>query len=473
MSTFSRRDFLKTGAIGSLVAGTVGVSCVAAGNGSAANWKGGAKNVIFLVSDGMSAGTLSMADHMIRIQRGTPSTWIGLYESNRVKRSLMDMASLTSKVTDSAAASASWGGGMRVENGALNIGPNGEEYTPILTKFKNAGKKTGLVTSTRITHATPAGFIANVTSRGMEHEIAVQMLEREVDVYFGGGRRFFAGDQRRDNRDLFSEFTAKGYSLAHNKTEMAALTGATPVLGLFTDDHLPYMLDHNNIPELLETVPTLAEMTDKALQMLSGSQGFILQVEGGKIDHAAHSNDASGMIFDQIAFDDAVAVAVKFVESNPDTLLIITTDHGNANPALNGDGPGYANADPFFETLLKATRTNNSILDMLNENDSVSRIREVIETYTSHAITVEEAGFLKQAMQGTYKNLYKLMNSRHAVLGQILANYTAVNFTGSNHTSDLVELASMGPGSELINGFVKNTELHNIMLEAAGIPVSA
>jgi len=473
MSTFSRRDFLKTGALGSFVAGTVGVSCVTAGNGAASNWKGGAKNVIFMVSDGMSSGTLSMADHMVRIQRGTPSTWIGLYETNRVKRSLMDMASLTSKVTDSAAAASSWGGGMRVENGTLNIGPNGEEYTPILTKFKNVGKKTGLVTSTRITHATPAGFIANVTNRSMEHEIAVQMLEREVDVYFGGGRRFFAGDQRRDNRDLFAEFQAKGYSLANNKTEMAALAGATPVLGLFTDDHLPYVLDHNNIPELLETVPTLAEMTDKALQMLSGSQGFILQVEGGKVDHAAHSNDASGMIFDQIGFDDAVAVAVKFVEANPDTLLIITTDHGNANPALNGDGPGYANADPFFETLLKATRTNNSILDMLNENDSISRIREVVETYTSHAITVEEAGYLKQAMQGTYKNLYKLMNSRHAVLGQILANYTAVNFTGSNHTSDLVELASMGPGSEAINGFVKNTELHNIILEAAGVPVTA
>ncbi len=473
MSTFSRRDFLKTGALGSLVAGTVGVSCVGAGAGNGTNWKGGAKNVIFMVSDGMSAGTLSMADHMIRIQRGTPSTWIDLYESNRAKRSLMDMASLTSKVTDSAAASASWGGGHRVQNGSLNVGPNGEEYTPILTKFKNAGKKTGLVTTTRITHATPAGFIANVPSRSMENEIAVQMLDRGVDVYFGGGRRFFSGDQRQDNRDLFAEFAAKGYTLANNKTEMNALTGATPVLGLFTDDHLPYVVDHNNIPELLQTVPTLAEMTDKALQMLSGSQGFILQVEGGKIDHAAHSNDASGLVFDQIGFDDAVAVAAKFVEANPDTLLIITSDHGNANPALNGDGPGYANADPFFETLLKATRTNNSILDMLSETDSASRIREVVEMYTSHAITVEEAGYLKQAMQGTYKNLYKLMNSRHAVLGQILANYTAVNFTGNNHTSDLVELASMGPGSEAINGFVKNTELHNIMLEAAGVPVSA
>jgi alkaline phosphatase len=471
MSSFSRRDFLKTGALGSLAVGTLGVACANPGSSSPTAWKGSARNVIFMVSDGMSAGTLSMADHMKRIQFGTPSNWIALYETNRAKRSLMDMASLTSIVTDSAAAAASWGCGFRVENGSLNMGPNGEEYVPVLTKFKNAGKKTGLVTTTRMTHATPSGFIANVTNRGMEHEIAVQMLEREADVYMGGGLRFFASDKRRDNRDLISEFKAKGYAYVANKSELSAVPEASRVLGLFHDDHLPYVVDHENIPEQKENVPTLAEMTQKALDLLSGSNGFLLQVEGGKVDHAAHSNDAVGLVYDQIGFDDAIGVVLKFVESNPDTLLIITSDHGNANPALNGDGPGYANADPFFETLSKATRTNNSILDMLSENDSPARIREMVQTYTTHPITLQEAGYLKQAMQGTYTNLYKLMNSRHAVLGQILANYTAVNFTGSNHTSDLVELASMGPGSEAVNGFVKNTDLHSLMLEAAGISV--
>lgn len=471
MSSFSRRDFLKTGALGSVLAGTVGVSCVSATD-KPGQWKGKAKNVIFMVSDGMSAGTLSMADHMKRMHLGKPSVWMYAYEKNILKRGLMDMASLTSVVTDSAAAAASWGGGFRVENGALNIGPNGEEHKPILLKFKDAGKRTGLVTTTRITHATPAGFIANVRSRAMENEIAVQMLERGADVLFGGGTRFFDADKRRDGRDVMGEFAAKGYHVARTKQEMEALQNdGKPVIGLFYEDHVPYMVDHVNSEEFSNNIPTLAEMTKTALERLNGGPGFILQVEGGKIDHAAHSNDASGMIFDQLAFDDAVGVALDFVNSNPDTLLIVTTDHGNANPALNGDGSGYADADPNFLTLAKATKTNNAILEIINENDSVARIREVIETYTSHAITTDQASILKQSMAGTYRNLYKMMNSRHAVLGQILANYTSVNFTGSNHTSDLVELGVFGPGSEAVNGFVKNTDMHNLILEAVGIPV--
>ena len=117
-----------------------------------------AKNIIFMVSDGMSSGTLHMADLYSRRKLGRPSHWISLYEENLVQRGVMDMASASSIVTDSAAASSSWGGGQRVNNGSLNIGANGEEHLPILQKFKKAGKKVGLVTTVPVTHATPAGF---------------------------------------------------------------------------------------------------------------------------------------------------------------------------------------------------------------------------------------------------------------------------------------------------------------------------
>ncbi|HAC15528.1 MAG TPA: alkaline phosphatase [Bacteroidetes bacterium] len=401
MSNFSRRDFLKTGALGSLFAGSVAVGCTTGTTSVAGNWKGKAKNVIFMVSDGMSAGTLTMADQMKRRLRGSASNWISLYEQNLVNRGFMDMSSLNAIVTDSAAASSSWGCGHRINNGGVNMSPEGEAYTPILMHFKNVGKKTGLVTTTTMTHATPAGFIANVPNRGMEADIAVQLLERQPDLLLGGGNRFFAADMRDDGRDLYAEFIQKGYHVARTKAELEALQNdGKPVLGIFFDSHLPYTVDHLNVPEYLRDVPTLAEMTGTALRRLSGSEGFILQVEGGKIDHAAHSNDAAGLIFDQIAFDDAVGVAMEFVNANPDTLLIITSDHGNANPALNGFGSGYAAADAMFDSLALATRTNNTILTMLSENDSVARIREVIETYTTHAISIDQAGFLKQAMAG-------------------------------------------------------------------------
>lgn len=472
MANYSRRDFLKTGALSGLVAGTVFAGCSTGLNGRESKWRGEAKNVIILVSDGMSIGTLSMADQMKRMQHGSTSTWVSLYEQNILKRGLMEMSSATSIVTDSAAAGASWGCGHRVPNGSLNVGANGEQHTPILTHFRNAGKKTGLVTTTRMTHATPSAFIVNMASRGDEDAIADQMLERGANVLLGGGNAHFAADKRDDGRDMYAEFKAKGYQVARSKSEMKSLSGDGPVLGIFEEHHLPYTVDHVNSEELKNRVPTLAEMTDVAIGRLSGSEGFILQVEGGRVDHAAHQNCAAGLIYDQLAFDDAVAVAYEFANANPDTLLIVTTDHGNANPALNGTGSGYRDSDPMFMRLSEFTGTNSLILSNLSSDDSLSKMREVIEFNTKIAIDTDQATMLRNAMRREYREAYTRMNSASAVLGRILANYTAVSFTSGSHTSDLVELGAMGPGSETINGFYKNTDLFTLMMEAAGVPAT-
>jgi alkaline phosphatase len=119
------------------------------------------------------------------------------------------------------------------------------------------------------------------------------------------------------------------------------VSGARPqkVLGLFYDSHLPYTIDHIHSDALKRTVPTLAEMTRKALEILGDApNGFLLQVEGGRVDHAAHANDAASIMWDQLAFDDAVEVVYEFVAKRDDTLMIVTSDHGNANPGLNGMG---------------------------------------------------------------------------------------------------------------------------------------
>ena len=117
-----------------------------------------AQNIIFIVSDGMSSGTLNMANLLSNRKFGINTNWMQLYAYNRVTRALMDTASANSIVTDSSAASSSWGGGFRVNNGAINTSPSGEEHLPIWQKFKKSGKMTGCVTTVPITHATPAGF---------------------------------------------------------------------------------------------------------------------------------------------------------------------------------------------------------------------------------------------------------------------------------------------------------------------------
>lgn len=462
MSGQTRRDFLKTSALSTLLFGS-GIAM--AGGCNAINQKGRTKNIIFMVSDGMSSGTLQMADTYLRRLEGRPSNWIKLLEENVLNRGLMDMASANHIVTDSAAASASWGCGHRVNNGSINIGPDGTHHIPIQSVFRDAGKSVGLVTTTEITHATPAGFAVNVENRGQGEDIAVQYLEREVDLLLGGAHIHLSVDSREDKRDLYSEFQDAGYTISRNKTDL--LNGSAEegkILGIFANGHLPYTLDHINTPELLESVPTLSEMTDLAIRNLSSnSNGFLLQVEGGRVDHAAHGNDVGGLVFDQIAFDEAIGVAMNFARQRDDTLVIITTDHGNANP-------GFSSApDSQFDHLQRFRHTNTWIRSELNRDSSIRAIRERIEYATGYEVPQDQAEDFLASMKGDFRATYNRMSGPSSVLGQILANYTDVNWVSGSHTADYVELASYGPGSEAINGFVVNTELFDVMTQAAGV----
>jgi alkaline phosphatase len=474
----SRRSFLKKGIALPALAVAPTIWAGSGRNGSVAvPTSGNARNVIFMVSDGMSAGTLAMADHLRRRRDGHASHWISLYEkdtAHRVRRGMMDMASLDAVVTDSAAAASSWGCGHRVNNNSVNMAPDGREHRTILEIFRDAGKKTGLVTTTTITHATPAGFSANVPSRAMQDRIAEQYLERQYDVLLGGGNEFFDAGRRRDGRDLYAAYRAAGYGVVRDRAGLSAAPSQGRLLGIFHDGHLPYTLDHVNDTQLAQAVPTLAEMTRAALQRLDADpNGFILQVEGGRVDHGAHGNDASAMLFDQVAFDDAIEAVLQFTDNRDDTLVIITSDHGNGNPALNGMGSGYLQSDPSFDRLLTFRHTNNWILSGLNAESSISAIKERVEAATGLEFTDRQAWDLLDAYRGQFRPTFSLMSSASAVMGQIMANYTAVSFTSGNHTSDFVELAAFGPGSEVITGFTRNTDMFNIMLAAVGIAETA
>lgn len=469
----SRKDFLKQGALlGGAAFTSLGMRRAA---DVAKPATGKAKNVIFLVSDGMSTGTLTMADLLIRQNHGRASHWMDLYHSGRAKRSLMDMASLNSVVTDSAAAASSWGCGRRLVNGSINVGPDGTEHTPLIPLFRNAGKATGLVTTTRLTHATPAGFIANVRSRAMEDEIATQMHERGADVFLGGGMRHFSAEMRRDGQDLFGKFAASGYHTVRTKAELAAVPAdGKPLIGLFRDQHLPYTVDHRHIEGYQREVPSLAELTDTALNRLAAKpNGFLLQVEGGRVDHAAHGNCAAGLVFDQLAFDEAVGVAVAFAADRDDTLVIVTSDHGNANPGLNGEGGNYGGSLGNLMKLNQVTRSNEWIRDEWGRNRpaSVAELREQFAAWTGFDVKMEHAEILAEALLGTNRAIYYKMGTGSGVMGQIIASFTGINFIGDAHTADYVELAAFGPGSESVGGFVKNTDLFTLILEATGVEV--
>lgn len=427
-----------------------------------------AKNIIVVVSDGMSIGTLNMADIHLSQKTGNNSNWIQLYQQNLAKRALMDMASASSIVTDSAAASSSWGSGVRVKNGTLNVSSQGEELLPIWQKMKKAGKKAGCVTTVTITHATPAGFCVASKSRNSEEEIAEKYLQQGFDVLMGGGESNFSMESRKDKKDLLGAFKTAGYDVLLDRKDLMASASKKPLLGLFQTGALPYSLDRENNKELKEKVPTLAEMTAKAIErMKDHPEGFVLQVEAGKVDWAAHANDIGGLLYDQVAHDEALKVALDFAEKDGNTLVIVTTDHGNANPGLiYGSG-----VDSGFDTLNQYRHTNEWVLNGLGRESSVSTVRERVEYAMGYELSQEEA----QSILGYYSSVELengVYNARHLpfkLLSEIQQKRNSVGWISMNHSADYVELAMFGPGSELLGSFVKNTDLHHLMLEAVGV----
>lgn len=428
-----------------------------------------ARNIIFLVSDGMSTGTLNMADLYLDRKFGKGSNWLQLYKDNRVSRALMDTASASSIVTDSSAGSSSWGGGMRVPNGSLNVGANGEYYLPILQKFKKAGKMAGCVTTVPITHATPAGFCVNSESRNSQSEIAEQYLTLGFDIMMGGGNQYFAADKRKDGKDMYAAYKTKGYQVAKTRSEMMSAANDKPILGVYGEDAVPYYVDRNNNAELKNTVPSLAEMAQKAIdRMKSHPKGFALQIESGKVDWAAHANDIAGLIHDQVEFDEAIKVAMDFAEKDGNTLVIITTDHGNANP-----GVIYGkNANSNFDSIQKYTKTNEAILNEIHASDSVAKVREIIEAGNGTTVSDEDAKTILSFYDGLHKEesgLYNYKKLPYKAFSEMQKKTNSVGWISMDHSSDYVELAMFGPGSELLKPFVKNVDLHYLMLQAAEV----
>lgn len=456
-----RRKFLKGSAAIPGLLTLSPVSLFAGSSEKTRNSKGKARNIIFMISDGMSSGTLTMADLYSRNILGKGSRWMDLYREEKVSRALMDTSSASSIVTDSAAASSAFGGGIKVKNGRLNIGENGEKHLPVWQECKAKGKKAGCVTTVTVTHATPAGFCVNAARRNAEPEIAEMYAEIGFDVMMGGGDEFFNPAKRKDQKDLYSLYRQKGYQIAAERSDLDNLKEGKPVLGIFGTGALPYAIDRENTPSLQHT-PTLATMTKAAIdQMKNHEEGFVLQVEGGKVDWAAHANDISALIHDQLAFDEAIGVVMDFAEKDGHTLVIITTDHGNANP-----GTIYtSDATQKFESIAHYKYTNEYLLNALHADFNLQQIKDLVYEINRFSLTDTEAVQLLSFYNGLGKEngLYNYKKLPFQLYAEIQKKHNAVGWISMDHSGDYVELAMYGPGSGFLKPFVKNTDLHALM----------
>lgn len=234
-------------------------------------------------------------------------------------------------ITDSAAGATELSTGFKTNKGMIGVLPDSTAVLTLLEYFRDNGKATGMVVTSSITHATPAGFAAHVPYRKQETEIAEQLVDSNIDVLLGGGKQFFLPQEdtlsvRKDSRNLIAEAQKKGYQFVDTRDKLLRVK-KTRVLGLFQKDGLEHKPEE----------PTLAEMTEKALSLLTEDpDGFFLMVEGSQIDWGGHRNDPDYVAEEMLGFDKAIKVALEFARKEGNTLVIVTADHETGGLSITG-----------------------------------------------------------------------------------------------------------------------------------------
>jgi len=431
--------------------------------------------VIFFLGDGMGIATMTAARIYAAGEDGE-LTMDTLPEVGYVRTYSND-----SMVTDSAASMSAYMTGVKMNNSVLSMSTdtqaipsgcppgNGTPVPTLLELAKAQGYATGVVTTTRITHATPAATYAHICHRDLEDAIAVQAvpggagynaaLGDGVDVLLGGGRRHFlpagtAPSVRTDRRDLTAELTGQGYRYVSDASSLAEVRGSGKVLGLFSADHMSYELDRDRQKE-----PSLAEMTSKAIEVLrKNPRGYFLMVEGGRIDHALHNSNAIRALADAVAFDDAIRTALTLAaETDPDlasTLVVVVADHDhslvlNGDAKLTGpttpDNPGILGLVRSYVTgavELDADGSPYSILGFGNGEHRVAGARgsgtALSDRDTAAHDYRQEAGVLRAVGDET-------------------------------HGGTDVFVGAAGHGAERFRGFLGNTEVFDHIRKAAGL----
>ncbi|WP_432377956.1 alkaline phosphatase [Duganella sp. P38] len=448
----------------------------------AAHAAGEAKNIIFFLGDGMGPSTIT-ASRIYKYGEAGSLTMDTLERTARIKTYSHD-----AQTTDSAPSMAAYMTGVKMNNEVISMSPetvatnpgkdangnlgvnncaagNGASATTILELAKAKGKAVGTITTTELTHATPATAWSHICNRNAQYHIAAQLvpggagfntaLGDGVDVLMGGGRNHFtpygAGNTagRADGRNLLTELAARGYTVAATKAEMNAASAGKKFIGLYSSkSHLEYELDRTATPPAGEgaSQPSLAEMTVKAMDLLAAnSNGYFLVVEGGRIDHALHATNAKRALTDTIAFDDAIKAALdKARLTDPtlaNTLIVVTADHDHTL-AFNGYGK---KGNPILD-INRGYRDNQPAKDADGN------------TYTTLVFG-----------NGPNRPNTRVSLDSNTVLADNYLQETGVRLASETHGGGDVKLFATGAGAKSFKGTLDNTKVFSLLKSAFGL----
>ncbi|MBB5019114.1 alkaline phosphatase [Chitinivorax tropicus] len=443
---------------------------------------GEAKNVIFFVGDGMGPTTVTAA----RIYKYGEAGQLNMEKLSRTAR--IKTFSNDAQTTDSAPSMAAYMTGVKMNNEVISMTADTKAITPttaltgncganngkavetILELAKGKGKAVGAITTTRITHATPAATYSHVCHRDAENDIAVQAvpggagynpaLKDGLDVLLGGGKQFFVpkadGGARPDGRHLVNEMKAAGYTYVETGSALTAVDGkaVNKLFGLFNKNHMDYELDR--VKKSLDQ-PSLADMTIKAIDVLSKNpNGYFLMVEGGRIDHALHGTNAKRVLEDTIAFDDAIKAALAKVDLS-NTLLVFTADHDHTM-TING-----------------YSRRGNPILD-ISRSYREADCTDPKNPKTCKANTDADGNTYTTLVFGNGPNRKDIRTTltsgdtdKSMVLHDDYMQETGIRLGSETHGGGDVMLGAGGAGAKGFKGTLDNTKVFGLLKAAMGL----
>jgi alkaline phosphatase len=434
-------------------------------------------SIILLVSDGMGPATTGAIRVMEAVQQereargdGSPnwsSITAAVRNGSRIASLPLDELlvgsirtySSNSWVTDSAAGATSYACALKTYNGAIAVDPSARPCRTVLEALKeDRGFATGVVATSRLTHATPAAFAAHVRNRGDESSIAMGMTRPGLlDVALGGGASYLPPSlvaSRRPNATFIT-----------TSTQLADAT-STPLFGLFANGHLDYELDRDSAAQ-----PSLTDMTAKALSLLQAKvdhgdvPGFFLLVEGSRIDHAGHRNDAAAHVAEAREYSRTVGAVLDHARAHPGTLVVGVSDHETGGMSLGRDGvyewnpeillQVHASADVAASKVRSAFRPTENATDA----DENAAFRAALAPYLSFSLSEQETTSLRSSVtSGQGGNaILNLVNTR-----------ARIGWTSGGHTGVDVPLHAFG-GGDTFRGNLEDIEVGRRIAQLAGI----
>ena len=481
--------------------------------------QGQIKYVFYFIGDGMGPAQIHLTEaYLASLEEGYDDGKPEIIKTKNLNFTQFPIMGMVTTycanrfITDSAAAGTALACGAKTLVEVISLGTDKKtRYTTIAEQAKAKGMKVGIVTSVGIDHATPAVFYSHESNRNNYYNIGVQLANSDFDYFAGGslhqpnqartmGRRGQNNDANEpEPKNTYDVAAENGFKVVTSREELSNCKPGERVLAYNKEEESKNAL--YPVIDKPDSCVSLAEFTDKGIELLDNDKGFFMMVEGGQIDYACHDNDTVTSIYETLAFDEAIAKAIEFYKEHPDeTLIIVTADHETGGLTM---GNGLLEYSTSFEILknqkMSYAAFKDNVWSKYKSGDWESVEDDIPDSLKSD---IEDAfGLVYEKLNGYEKNLLedaydkgmsgakrvrinihefsqedKLLYSDNdpvsITLVHILADKAGIGWTSFAHTSIPVEVHAIGKGSEIFNGFYDNTDVPKKIAKLMGVELN-